>query len=55
MIADNANDFIRALEEKDFPANRAKLESWGFRIHSTELDELEKAGGCLRCMVAKKF
>ncbi len=37
------------------PANRAKLESWGFRIHSTELDELEKAGGSLRCMVAKIF
>jgi N-dimethylarginine dimethylaminohydrolase len=36
-------------------ANRAKLESWGFRIHSTELDELEKAGGSLRCMVAKIF
>jgi len=37
------------------PANRAKLESWGFRIHSTELDELEKSGGSLRCMVAKIF
>jgi hypothetical protein len=37
------------------PANRARLESWGFRIHSTELDELEKAGGSLRCMVAKIF
>lgn len=37
------------------PASRAALESWGFRIHSTELDELEKAGGSLRCMVAKIF
>jgi hypothetical protein len=37
------------------PANRALLESWGFRIHSTELDELEKAGGSLRCMVAEIF
>lgn len=37
------------------PANRTRLESWGFRIHSTELDELEKAGGSLRCMVAKVF
>jgi hypothetical protein len=37
------------------PANRSRLESWGFRIHSTELDELEKAGGSLRCMVAKLF
>ena len=37
------------------PSSREKLESWGFRIHSTELDELEKAGGSLRCMVAKVF
>jgi hypothetical protein len=37
------------------PASRERLESWGFRIHSTELDELEKAGGSLRCMVAKIF
>jgi len=37
------------------PASLARLESWGFRIHSTELDELEKSGGSLRCMVAKVF
>jgi hypothetical protein len=37
------------------PASRARLESWGFRIHATALDELEKAGGSLRCMVAKIF
>ena len=37
------------------PSSRSRLESWGFRIHSTELDELEKAGGSLRCMVAKVF
>ena len=37
------------------PENRARLESWGFRIHSVALDELEKAGGSLRCMVAKIF
>jgi len=37
------------------PSSRAKLESWGFKIHSTPLDELEKAGGSLRCMVAKIF
>lgn len=35
--------------------NRALLESWGFRIHSTALDEIEKAGGSLRCMVAEIF
>jgi hypothetical protein len=37
------------------PESRSRLESWGFRINSTELDELEKAGGSLRCMVAKIF
>jgi len=35
--------------------NRAKLESWGFRIHSTKLDEIEKAGGSLRCMVGEIY
>lgn len=37
------------------PSSRETLESWGFKIHSTPLDELEKAGGSLRCMVAKIF
>ena len=37
------------------PTSRSMLESWGFKIHSSELDELEKAGGSLRCMVAKVF
>jgi hypothetical protein len=37
------------------PSSRKMLESWGFKIHSTPLDELEKAGGSLRCMVAKIF
>ncbi len=37
------------------PASRALLESWGFVIHSTPLDEIEKAGGSLRCMLAEIF
>ncbi len=37
------------------PENRAALESWGFVLHSVELDEIEKAGGSLRCMVAEIF
>ena len=36
-------------------SHRALLDSWGFRIHSTRLDEIEKAGGSLRCMVAEIF
>jgi len=35
--------------------NRALLESWGFRVHSCALDEIEKAGGSLRCMVAEIY
>jgi len=35
--------------------NRAKLECWGFRIHSAKLDEIEKAGGSLRCMVGEIY
>ncbi len=37
------------------PESRAALESWGFVLHSTELDEIEKAGGSLRCMLAEIF
>jgi hypothetical protein len=36
-------------------SSRAALESWGFTIHSTRLDEIEKAGGSLRCMLAEIF
>jgi len=35
--------------------NRSLLDSWGFRIHSVPLDEIEKAGGSLRCMVAEIY
>lgn len=41
----------RALGED----NLNKLRSWGFAIHAIELDEIEKAGGSLRCMVAEIF
>jgi hypothetical protein len=36
-------------------SSRQSLDAWGFRIHSTPLDEIEKAGGSLRCMVAEIF
>ena len=31
------------------------LQDWGFVLHSLPLDEIEKAGGSLRCMVAEIF
>lgn len=37
------------------PSSRRLLESWGFHIHAAPLDEIEKAGGSLRCMVAEIF
>ena len=36
-------------------AQRLALAGWGFRIGAVELDEIEKAGGSLRCCVAEIF
>ncbi|MGH8191420.1 MAG: arginine deiminase-related protein [Rhodanobacteraceae bacterium] len=36
-------------------AQRESLASWGFRIGTVELSEIEKAGGSLRCCVAEIF
>lgn len=35
--------------------HRAELAEWGFAIRSVPLDEIEKAGGSLRCCVAEIF
>lgn len=37
------------------PEKLKKLEEWGFTIHAIELDEIEKAGGSLRCCVAEIY
>jgi len=37
------------------PAHRALLERAGFRVVSVDLDEIEKAGGSLRCCVGEIF
>lgn len=37
------------------PEKRERLKSWRFEIHAVELDEIEKAGGSLRCCVAEIF
>ena len=31
------------------------VRNWGFEVHSVEMDEIEKAGGSLRCCVAEIF
>jgi hypothetical protein len=37
------------------PQHLETLQSWGFELCTVELDEIEKAGGSLRCMVAEIF
>jgi N-dimethylarginine dimethylaminohydrolase len=37
------------------PSSVEALESWGFRLHDVEVDELEKGGGSLRCLIAEVF
>lgn len=37
------------------PENRERLAAWGFRLRTVALDEIEKAGGSLRCCVAEEF
>ena len=37
------------------PSSLEALQSWGFELCTVELDEIEKAGGSLRCMVAEIF
>jgi hypothetical protein len=37
------------------PESRKSLAAWGFSLRSVPLDEIEKAGGSLRCCVAELF
>jgi hypothetical protein len=37
------------------PQSRALLSAWGFGIRAVALDEIEKAGGSLRCCVAELY
>ena len=37
------------------PEKRRALKRWGFEVHAIELDEVEKAGGSLRCCIAEIF
>ncbi len=37
------------------PSSLQMLESWGFELTTVELNEIEKAGGSLRCMLAEIF
>jgi len=37
------------------PSTIAAIERAGFRAQGVEIDELEKGGGSLRCMIAEVF
>ncbi|MGK7295899.1 MAG: arginine deiminase-related protein [Candidatus Wenzhouxiangella sp. M2_3B_020] len=37
------------------PEKRRLVESWDFDVHAVELDEIEKAGGSLRCCIGEIF
>jgi len=37
------------------PATRAAIEALGLSLHSSPLDEIEKAGGSLRCMIGEVY
>jgi hypothetical protein len=42
---------VRALSR----ASMAAIERAGFRLHGVEIDEIEKGGGSLRCLIAEVF
>jgi len=56
-IALNFKDLFMSQTAVDAlaPEKLEKLRSWQFEIHGVELDEIEKAGGSLRCCVAEIF
>jgi hypothetical protein len=47
--------FSTAAERALAPAQREQLRAAGFSLRAVELDEIEKAGGSLRCCVAEVF
>lgn len=48
--------WMSAIAEKSLRADqRNDLQTWGFRVESVHLEEIEKAGGSLRCCVAEIF
>ncbi|AKS41429.1 arginine deiminase-related protein [Wenzhouxiangella marina] len=56
-IALNFKDLFMSQTAVDaLPEDKLEqLRSWGFEIHGIELDEIEKAGGSLRCCVAEIY
>lgn len=56
LSLDDQNILLSATAFKKLQThNRQKLEDLGFRLHPLEVDELEKAGGSLRCLLMEVF
>lgn len=54
-LSDKDVFFSQAAVDALPPAKLDTLREWGFEIHAVALDEIEKAGGSLRCCVAEIF
>ncbi|TVP78999.1 MAG: amidinotransferase [Gemmatimonadales bacterium] len=56
-IAVTARDVLMSRTALDAlrPSSRYFFEANGFRLHGVAVDELEKAGGSLRCMIAEVY
>ena len=54
-LAGNEVWMSQTAERGLVPANRERLGAAGFRVRSVPLDELEKAGGSLRCCVGEIY
>jgi len=52
----NTDVFMSAAADAGLSTDaRSTLVDWGFRIRSTDLSQLELAGGSLRCMITEIF
>ena len=54
-VTENDVLFSRTAMKALRPESAEKLRSWGFSLHDVEIDELEKGGGSLRCLIAEVF
>jgi len=56
ITLDTANVWMSAAAAAALtPAQRDALGEWGFALRSVPLEEIEKAGGSLRCCVGEIF
>ena len=54
-LSENRVWMSAVAEESLRPDQRDELHAWGFRVEGVDLEEIEKAGGSLRCCIAEIF